>query len=72
MEEKAGAAPGPGDFRGLVALQDAVGAAFHRGIPIHTGRKMIPFGPKRVAVPVQALWEPGARPVGDFVSDSTG
>ena len=45
------------DFKGLRTLADAVGARFHRGIVLYTGREVVPFGSRLFAVPIDALWE---------------
>lgn len=46
------------DFRGLRALQEAVGKKlFHRGIILHPGKEIVAFDRNLHAVPVSALWE---------------
>jgi hypothetical protein len=57
VEVKAAASLGPADFRGLEALAEVAGRDLHRGIVLYTGDQVVPFGPRRHAVPVRALWE---------------
>ena len=61
IEVKAGAAPGPDDFRGLRLLEEAVGPRLRCGVVLHAGRESIPFGPRLWALPVSALWAPRAN-----------
>jgi predicted AAA+ superfamily ATPase len=44
------------DFRGLNAFQKVVGDDFQCGIVLYLGNKVIPFGNKLYAVPIQCLW----------------
>ena len=46
-----------GDFNGLKILQAATGEDFISGIVLYTGRDVVPFGEKLLAVPVGALWQ---------------
>ncbi len=62
IEVKSAATVTPSDFRGLRALAEATGSKFHRGIVLYTGREVVPFGPRLFAVPVESLWQWGARP----------
>ncbi len=45
-----------GDFKGLKVLQEVAGDDFVCGIVLYTGRDVVPFGEKLLAVPVGALW----------------
>ena len=44
------------DFKGLRELMDMAGDQFHRGIILYTGDKLIPFGPKLLALPVSWIY----------------
>ncbi|TAN41176.1 MAG: ATP-binding protein [Nitrospirae bacterium] len=44
------------DFKGLAALNEAIGNRFHRGIVLYTGSEVIPFAKDMHAIPVNALW----------------
>ena len=46
----------PEDVRGLKSLKEAAGDSFHRGIILHMGDRVLPFGEKIEAVPISALW----------------
>jgi len=56
IEVKSAKTLGPGDFKGLRALAEAAGGAFHRGLVIYQGRDTIPFGTNLHALPAAALW----------------
>lgn len=45
------------DFRGLIALRDAIGADFVHGYVFYTGRRALPFGDRLTALPISRLWE---------------
>jgi uncharacterized protein len=62
IEVKAAATVGVGDVKGLVALREAAGKRFHRGVVLYTGRETLPFGSDLWALPVTALWQLGVRP----------
>jgi predicted AAA+ superfamily ATPase len=62
VEVKAGAAPGPEDFRGLRFLEEAVGPRLRCGVVLHAGRESVPFGPRLWALPISALWASPATP----------
>ena len=51
------------DLRGMDALADAAGEAFHRGIVLYTGSEAVAFGPRLHALPMDALWRMGAKAV---------
>ncbi len=55
IEVKLSASPSPRDFSGLKTLQEHLGKRFVRGVLVHTGREVIPFGERLHAVPVQYL-----------------
>ncbi len=56
VEVKASAAVGPADFRGLQSLAEAAGESFACGVVLYTGETVLPFGARRFAVPLAALW----------------
>ncbi len=55
IEVKAGSA-GAGDFKGLKALEEALGKKFVRGVVLHAGRETVPFAKNMHALPIGALW----------------
>lgn len=62
VEVKASSNVGQGDFRHLALLRDRLdqaGQPFLRGIVIHLGDKVLPFGDRLTAVPLCHLWLPG-------------
>jgi predicted AAA+ superfamily ATPase len=61
VEVKASTTVSAGDFKGLRFLSDTVHKRFLRGIVLYTGKEIIPFGDKLVAMPVSALWQFGAQ-----------
>ena len=63
IEVKSAATVTGADFKGLRALADAAGPHFHRGIVLYSGTEVVPFGPRLHAVPIDALWSWGARPI---------
>ena len=56
VEVKAGATVGAGDFKALRRLREATGERFHRGVVVHDGEGVLPFGDRLFAVPYHALW----------------
>ncbi len=56
VEVKTAAVVNIADFRGLKAMQDAIGAQFIRGILFYNGESLVPFGENLYAVPISALW----------------
>lgn len=56
VEVKAAARVSGGDLRGLRALQEARPDAFHRGVVLYGGDRVVPFGERLHAVPIAALW----------------
>lgn len=56
MEVKASATLGPRDFRGLQSLAESAGERFVRGVILHTGDSMVPFGKDLYAAPLSVLW----------------
>jgi uncharacterized protein len=50
------------DFGPLRHLQARLGARFHLGVVLHTGRQARSFGAGLVAAPLSALWEPTEAP----------
>ncbi|MBI5948542.1 MAG: ATP-binding protein [Chloroflexi bacterium] len=65
VEVKASATIGARDFRGLRTFAEALGDRFARGILLYTGSETVSFGENLVAMPVEALWKLGARPLAD-------
>jgi uncharacterized protein len=59
IEVKAGATVGSEDFRHLATLRDALGKRFVRGVVVHLGRRVLPFGDRLAAWPISALWSAG-------------
>ncbi len=62
IEVKAARTVGSRDLAGLVALREAVGDRFVRGVVLHTGDTAVPFAPDLWAVPFDALWRTPAPP----------
>lgn len=62
IEVKAAASVVSSDFKGLRALEEAVGDRFFRGIVLHTGMAAVAFGPRLHALPLSALWRLGTAP----------
>jgi uncharacterized protein len=56
IEVKSAMSVGAGDFRGLRLLCEACGPRFHRGVVLHPGLSVVPFGRALHAVPIGALW----------------
>jgi predicted AAA+ superfamily ATPase len=59
LEVKATATPRAEDFRGLEALREATGKAFTRGVLLHGGKGVLPFGKDMHAMPLGTLWNAG-------------
>ncbi|MGH8676358.1 MAG: ATP-binding protein [Burkholderiales bacterium] len=59
VEVKASSAVSASDFAGLEALAATAGKKFVRGVLLHDGEALVPFGERMVAAPVSALWEGG-------------
>ena len=56
VEVKAASTVNPADFKGLRALQEALGTRFIRGVLFYSGETLLPFGEGLYAVPLSALW----------------
>ncbi len=56
FEVKAGETVRSDDFNGLRYLQRRVPKRFHLGVVFHTGREILAFGDRLMALPVEALW----------------
>lgn len=56
VEVKSSSSVTAADFKGLQQLAEMVPDQFHRGIILYTGDKVIPFGKKLVALPMQKLF----------------
>jgi len=57
LEVKAGQTPKQEWFRWLQQMRDTLGDQFVAGIALYSGRDVLPFGDKLLAVPISALWE---------------
>lgn len=57
VEVKASETVSHSDFRGLRRLQSSMGDSFSGGALLYNGDKMIGFGGKLYAVPIQRLWK---------------
>lgn len=57
IEVKAGSSVRAEDMRGLRRLAERVGERWVRGVVLHLGRDVIPFGERLHALPLTALWE---------------
>ncbi|MGH3322458.1 MAG: ATP-binding protein [Streptosporangiaceae bacterium] len=60
VEVKASATVRDTDFAGLRALASLTGERFRRGVVLHNGDEVVPFGRKLVAAPLHALWRSSA------------
>jgi predicted AAA+ superfamily ATPase len=56
IEVKAASTVRPDDFRGLRVLAEATGRTFVRGVVLYGGLEPVSFGPRLVALPIEALW----------------
>lgn len=56
IEVKASGSASSNDFKGLRALERLTGDRFVRGVVLNTGNRVVPFGEKLFAVPMNALW----------------
>ncbi len=56
IEVKAAATVNAHDFKGLIALRDAAGERFHRGVVFYSGDTTVAFGENLFAVPLSFLW----------------
>lgn len=56
IEVKAATTLADSDFKGLRALQAAVGDRMRCGVLLYAGQEVLPFGRGLWAMPVQALW----------------
>jgi predicted AAA+ superfamily ATPase len=57
LEVKTGQTPKREWFRWLGQMRDAIGEQFVAGIVLYSGREVLPFGDRLLAVPISALWE---------------
>ncbi len=57
IEVKATATPRGADYEGLERLAKAMGDRFARGVLLHLGDRVLPFGERLHALPLQALWQ---------------
>lgn len=44
------------DFRGLDVLAERLGSRLRNGVVLYLGDRVVPFGPRRTALPLSALW----------------
>lgn len=58
IEVKASMTVRSSDFDGLRALATLAGDRFNRGVLLHDGDEIVPFGPNLFAAPVSMLWQP--------------
>jgi hypothetical protein len=56
VEVKASATVTESDFRGLKLLQQLVADRLKAGVLLYGGQRLLPFGPRLCAMPLQALW----------------
>lgn len=56
VEVKAATTVHEGDFRGLDLLRRKLGERFVNGVVLHLGKEQLPFGDRRTALPLSALW----------------
>jgi len=56
IEIKSAATLGSSDVRGLLALADAVGKNWVRGVVLHAGTEVVPFSANLHGVPLSRLW----------------
>ncbi len=57
VEVKAASSVNASDFKGLIAMRDAVGERFLRGVVFYSGDVTVSFGEKLYAVPLSFLWQ---------------
>jgi uncharacterized protein len=62
VEIKSSATVSADDFRHLEHLKRAVPTRFHFGVVLYTGTKILPFGPRMLAAPLDALWCSSSKP----------
>jgi predicted AAA+ superfamily ATPase len=60
IEVKAGTTVTMDDFKGLRALAEDAGRRWVRGIVLHSGSELLPFGDNLAALPISALWRLGS------------
>ena len=56
IEVKAAVKLGGDDLNGLADLEETVGKRFLAGVVLYQGSTIVPFGPKRWAVPFSAMF----------------
>lgn len=57
IEVKSAATVRANDFRGIDHLAARIGGDLLTGIVLYTGAQTLSFGPKKLAIPISALWE---------------
>lgn len=61
IEVKATATPRMSDYDGLDRLARALGDRFARGVILYLGQRVVPFGERLHALPLETLWQCPAR-----------
>lgn len=61
IEVKATATPRMADYDGLGRFAEALGDRFARGVLLYLGPRIVPFGERLHALPMEALWQCPAR-----------
>ncbi|MDR1356008.1 MAG: ATP-binding protein [Propionibacteriaceae bacterium] len=56
IDVKASSTPRAEDFRGIAHLESRLGNDFIAGIVLYTGTDTVPFGARRRAMPISAIW----------------
>jgi predicted AAA+ superfamily ATPase len=64
VEVKAAASVNAHDFRHLAFVRDRIGDRFLAGVLYYTGSRVLPFGDRLMAVPINTLW--GGEPATDL------
>ncbi len=57
VEVKASSTVDGRDFRGLDFLHGRLGPRFSHGVLLYLGAAVLPFGERRTAMPLSALWD---------------
>jgi predicted AAA+ superfamily ATPase len=57
IEVKATATPRMADYQGLCRFAETMGDRFHRGVLLHLGDRILPFGERLHGLPLQAIWQ---------------
>jgi uncharacterized protein len=57
LEVKTGQTPKREWFRRLEHMRDTIGDSFMAGVVHYSGQHVLPFGNRRMAAPISAVWE---------------